>query len=37
VNTTSGTVLRLIPALNITDQEIQQFLGIFGEVLKERA
>jgi acetylornithine/N-succinyldiaminopimelate aminotransferase len=37
VNTTSGTVLRLIPALNIGDEEIQQFLDIFREILKERA
>ncbi len=36
VNTTSGTVLRLIPALNIGDEEIQQFLDTFKEILKER-
>jgi acetylornithine/N-succinyldiaminopimelate aminotransferase len=35
VNTTSGTVLRLIPALNIGDNEIQRFLDIFSEILRE--
>ncbi len=37
VNTTSGTVLRLIPALNIGDEEIDRFLNTFKEILKERA
>ena len=37
VNTTSGTVLRLIPALNIGDEEIDRFLNVFREILRERA
>jgi acetylornithine/N-succinyldiaminopimelate aminotransferase len=35
VNTTSGTVLRLIPALNIGEKEIRRFLDIFSEILRE--
>jgi predicted acetylornithine/succinylornithine family transaminase len=33
INCTHGTVLRLLPALNVTDKELQEGLGILEEVL----
>lgn len=35
VNITAGDILRIVPALNITYEEINQFISIFEEILSE--
>ncbi len=37
INCTHGTVLRLLPAMNLTEEQVHEGCDILAEVLKEQA